>query len=402
MSFLDDIGDGDVNELDTFMYAQMEDRVKISREELYKLVVDVDITIVKEDNRILNKIHFFNFTTFREICEKYALYIMNREEIYIENTEELVEEIVDIITEGSCIGKEHKCLDCQDASSVGHLTCLKYLHKKGKPLTGACRLVALYPADNYRSECLKYAHKNGDVLNAEICEHAARNGNLELLEYLHENGCPWDEKTVTAATIYDKFECLKYACEHGCPVIRYICLYAASGDRRSGAGTCRIIDCLKYLHEKGYECKAGVAAAAAGTGNLEGLKYLHENDCPWDEDACSSAAESGQLACLKYLHEKGCPWRVDICRDAAMGDRSECLKYLHENGCTWDDNTVHLANDRGRVNCLQYMYQSGCPCAAMYIRLSYPHLLRDEYGMTAIDRLDRNNGILEVRRGEID
>jgi hypothetical protein len=379
MSFLDDIGDGDVKELDTFMYAQMEDKVKISREELYKLVVDVDITLVKEDNRILNKIHFFNFTTFREICEKYALYIMNREEIYIENTEELVEEIVDIITEGSCIGKENKCLNCQDASSVGHLTCLKYLHKKGKPLRGACKSAAVHPANNYHLECLKYAHKNGDVLNAELCELAARNGNLELLKYLHENGCPWDEKTVTAAVTYDKFECLKYACEYGCPVIHHICTYAASGDRRwSGAGTCQSIDCLKYLHEKGYECNADTSSHAAGSGNLEGLKYLYENNCPWNQGTCSLAAEGGHLDCLKYLHENGCPWHVDVCRHAAKNGHLACLKYLHENGCTWNDNAVQLANNRGHLNCLQYMYQCGCPCAAIYIRSLYPHLVRDE------------------------
>src|SRR3990167_11475523 len=70
---------------------------------------------------------------------------------------------------------------CSDASSGGHL------------------------------ECLKYAHENDCKWNRNTCSNASSGGHLECLKYAHENDCPWDIYTCSNASSGGHLECLKYA-----------------------------------------------------------------------------------------------------------------------------------------------------------------------------------------------
>lgn len=56
------------------------------------------------------------------------------------------------------------------------------------------------------------------VLNAGMCQSAARHNRLDCLQYLHERGCPWDAGTTSCALNYGNMECYKYAESHGCEV----------------------------------------------------------------------------------------------------------------------------------------------------------------------------------------
>lgn len=75
---------------------------------------------------------------------------------------------------------------------------------------------------------------------------------------------------------------------------------------------------------------------AAYRGHLECLRYLHEKGYSWNEEATDHAAFFGHLECLRYLHEEGCPCNERTIAEAAAGGQLECLRYLHESGCLWD------------------------------------------------------------------
>lgn len=119
------------------------------------------------------------------------------------------------------------------------------------------------------------------------------------------------------------------------------------------------LQCLRFLHECGYEWHKRTCVYAAASGHLPCLQYAHEQGCPW-EQTCAGAARTGQLGCLKYAHEQGCWWDELTCELAAATGHLACLAYAHENGCIWDAETICEYAVRGQhLECLQYCYEHG-------------------------------------------
>ena len=53
----------------------------------------------------------------------------------------------------------------------------------------------------------------------------------------------------------------------------------------------------------------------------------------WGFMACESAALFGRLDCLRYVHENGYEWDADTCECAAEKGHLDCLRYAEENRC---------------------------------------------------------------------
>ena len=135
------------------------------------------------------------------------------------------------------------------------------------------RINELSPEEAAERGCLgtlKSLHRRGRMtFDEDLCDAAARGGQLEVLKWLRENSFPWDKRT----------------CE-----------------------------------------------MAASSGHLAVLKWLRANGAPWDESMCASAAASGKLEVLRWLCANGCPWNDDmVCQAAQEGGDTEVLKWLHSN-----------------------------------------------------------------------
>jgi hypothetical protein len=198
--------------------------------------------------------------------------------------------------------------------------------------------------------CLKYVHEKKCDWGDEICAAAAMSGHLDCLEFLHENGCPWSVMTTFLAAYKGQIHCLKYAHENGCPWDERTCSNAAMNGH---------LECLMYAHANGCSSSAAVCRNASGGGHLHCLQYAHETaNMTWDIGTCLEAAEYGHLDCLKYAHENGCPWDERTCSKAALNGYHHCLLYAHENGCPWDEST--LSRDAvigGSEQCIVYSRQ---------------------------------------------
>lgn len=121
------------------------------------------------------------------------------------------------------------------------------------------------------------------------------------------------------------------------------------------------IPLMIYLHNRGHAWNKWTIAAAAAGGQLECIKYAHEHGCAWDDIATEEAAKRGDLDCLKYLHENGCPWiGTSVTFQVANQGHLECLQYAHENGCAWDREVTETAAYNQHLDCLQYACENGC------------------------------------------
>ena len=192
----------------------------------------------------------------------------------------------------------------------------------------------------------------------EVCECAAREGNLEILIYLHENGCPWNEKTCSAAAGKGHYECLTYAHENSCPWDKFACTTAASNGQ---------LECLEYLHAPSGEVKNGcpwnelTCKYAAENGYLDCLTYAHKNGCEITGYTLEGAAVS--IGCLKYLVKNNCPRNInnydnshEIVENAI--NNFECFKFLLENKFSYSkDELYETILKKGSIECLKYLYE---------------------------------------------
>lgn len=87
---------------------------------------------------------------------------------------------------------DHTCqthLNCSHAARVGHLICLRYLHRvKQQDITGLDTVAAFHG----HLDCLKYVHESGVAWSVLTIGCAAMTGHSECLIYAHKNGCPVD------------------------------------------------------------------------------------------------------------------------------------------------------------------------------------------------------------------
>ena len=203
------------------------------------------------------------------------------------------------------------------------------------------------------------------------CQLAAHKGHRDLLEWLRAHGCPWDSAVMA------------------------VC--ARNGD----------LELLKWLYSCGCPCTANVHKAAIHAGHMHVLVYLHEQGSPVYAlvSLIDTAAEHGRLDCLKFLHERGYPWHDETYTHACVGTSRFCrrrypdvghpevVRYLHEHGCPWSERSFswayptkrmaelmdHRRTSLSQIECARYMLAHGCPCPAeeraLWVRLVARRLL---------------------------
>jgi hypothetical protein len=115
-------------------------------------------------------------------------------------------------------------------------------------------------------------------------------------------------------------------------------------------------------------CHWQFCTLAARYGRLTTLQWLVQDDRAARPvsfmlmtSVCKEAAKYGQLDCLRYLHERGWSWCATTCRTAAEHGQLACLIYAHENNCPWDEDVTRLATENDSFDCLIYATEHGCP-----------------------------------------
>jgi hypothetical protein len=231
-----------------------------------------------------------------------------------------------------------------------------------------------------RYDLLKMVHfrKSGNVWHSSLCANATKLGSLEMLQWLHQEGCPWDKSTCNAAARQSDPKFLKFALEKNCPydvdqlywnVFNYqswACFkYLQSIGIPLNAASVMLRFAVAEQEREVFQVFALMKVAAGHSLNepihlsTEALRILLQLGAEWRSEICERAAEANNFEVLKYAHENGCPWEVEtICSIAALSGSLVCLRYAHENGCRIDAQTFLNGIQSGSLRVVRYLLES--------------------------------------------
>lgn len=119
------------------------------------------------------------------------------------------------------------------------------------------------------------------------------------------------------------------------------------------------LDCLKITYEIADKENVYLdMEVAAGAGKLDCLRFLHEKGFPLCAELATNSAFGGHINCLKYCHDNGCILDASVMYYSAIQGNLECLIYAIQNNCEWNEAAVTTASHSNRNECLKYMYES--------------------------------------------
>ncbi len=145
--------------------------------------------------------------------------------------------------------------------------------------------------------------------------NACKNGHLECLKYMHENGFEW------------------------------------FGIAATYAGLNGHLDCLKFIHQMGYKWDTNTAMYAAQCPNVEILKYVLMNGCPHNKFVCYYAIEKGLMENLKFAYEFGCEYDEVMC--------SYLLEWRYDESFNFDMNRVSFLKHNKYLEMIKYTLEQG-------------------------------------------
>ncbi|GMH93436.1 hypothetical protein TrST_g7471 [Triparma strigata] len=189
---------------------------------------------------------------------------------------------------------------CAFAAQGGHLRVLQWAVEHGCPTNG---YVTLFAAHRGHLDVLRWALAHGCACHPRAAQDAVRNGHLEAArcafshgasmkgvlraaltgghvdaaEWAKANGAEWDSQTCLQVCEYaarlGQLRVLRWAAEHGCELSNQITLLAASQSHA---------DVLRWAIARGVECHPLAAKTAAANGRLEAVHFAVLHGCSMD------------------------------------------------------------------------------------------------------------------------
>ena len=211
------------------------------------------------------------------------------------------------------------------AASENHFEFMKYIYDKCKIIMiqfdqhGYYLNCSNIAADTGNLEMLKWTHARGGKCTIDVCETAAGKNNVECLKYAIN-----EYRTNKKQNMYNHFETEQEKIDS---------IYDGSIEHG-------YIECMKILHQHGFELTIKTFEIAAKYNQLECLKYLHQFKNkfafwknPLKSDVCGIAEKNGNYECFKWAFDNRYEWRGIKKIDIIEKKRLDCLNYILDN-CT--------------------------------------------------------------------
>lgn len=225
----------------------------LQKGEFYKTLISFDIFVPMEiddinfkNNLILNNINdlFYLLNTLRfwmieysdfpyEIIFNFVIqnHVLNYSELFSSFPElEITNEIRLLLDRNMIMIGTNRCTLSYDATKYGYILLLKYCFQNN--LCSDDIILKKVATQFGRVKCLEYIHINSsgnDIIKYtchlmdyrydpilsilytyNLCDIAAKYGNLDCLQFLHENGYSWNYETLNLAEYYNHIHCFEY------------------------------------------------------------------------------------------------------------------------------------------------------------------------------------------------
>ena len=184
-----------------------------------------------------------------------------------------------------------------------------------------------------RLDCLKFLLINNKLIPGEkdknLCNIAAKNGDLDSFLLCFENGQNIDNVTATIACYGGNLEILKFSHEQGSLLLKKSSIYASLNGH---------LKCIKYLHENNCEIDKDVYKFAASNGHLHILEYTKKIkvDIGDNYNATSAAVLYGYNKCFYFLFKNKFLSDKWTCMYAVQGKNHEIINFLFVEGIKYD------------------------------------------------------------------
>jgi hypothetical protein len=247
------------------------------------------------------------------------------------------------------------------AIKKGHMKILKYLiiDKRFTSRNGI-----FWAASYGRLKMIKFLLQSVNSASLDhVIDGAAAGGHLEILKFAFEHG----QKMKTENFSCKHLHILQWLIENGhfkyAPEI--IDSIALDGK----------LDCLQYLHSKGYNIfSKNVLTNAITSRNVELIYWLYDicpDKSPSNKYAIGAALTSldkydthGSLLILKLLVNWGYSLANCDCTIPARNGDLDILQYLFELGCKLNENVINAAAKYGHLHIIIWCRQQGCDWSA--------------------------------------
>ena len=104
------------------------------------------------------------------------------------------------------------------ASRGGHVAMVEFLWDRCGPLaTNDGRSIVLGAVRSGFVPILRWAYDRNLPFSANLCEMAAKRGQLDVLRFLRSHLCPWNRWTFVEAARCGHLDILQWALANGCP-----------------------------------------------------------------------------------------------------------------------------------------------------------------------------------------
>jgi hypothetical protein len=244
---------------------------------------------------------------------------------------------------------------CNLAARYGQLNVLKWAIKKKYQVND---FVSKEASNN--KEILIWLIDNGYKISTLALNNIAKKGDLDLLKYAHGKNTEINSLVAWGAAEFGHLHILKWMIYDINVDFKeneeyWTCSWAAHGGK---------LDVLKWLRDNNFRWNEMTTSQAAVGNHFEVLKYVIDNGCPFDELTFANAAKhkgKSSIETLSWLRRIGCPWDEYTCSTAASSGNLEALQWLRENGCPWSERTCDLAALYGQLEVLKWAREHGCP-----------------------------------------
>eukprot|EP00953_Heterococcus_sp_UTEX-ZZ885_P014617 8275-Heterococcus_DN1.PRE.4 len=186
----------------------------------------------------------------------------------------------------------------------------------------------------------------------DICDSAAKSGNIDMLRWLLQGGYGLCASTAYQAALAGHKHVLKFLNSEACTFDKWSFTAAAyRGD----------LDMLRWLQQQGCPRDAlAVSITAVSSGNVPLMMWLKEQHVELYPMLMLHAAEHGHLNMCRYLVDQGGQLTKKACKHAARGGHTETLRWLLAQGCPYKVSSISRgAASSGSIGVLTYVLELG-------------------------------------------